>query len=82
MVRTQIQLSEKQAKALKILAIQRQVSVAELIRQAVDEQLRAAGQVDPAERKRRALAAAGRYHSGLKDLATNHDQYLAEAFEA
>jgi hypothetical protein len=80
MVRTQIQLSEKQAKALKKLAARRNVSVAELIRQAVDEQLRAAGGVDRDERKRRALAAAGRFHSGLTDLSTEHDHYLAEAF--
>ena len=43
MVRTQIQLSEKQAKALKKLAARRNVSVAELIRQAVDVQLHTAG---------------------------------------
>ena len=80
MVRTQIQLSEKQAKALKKLAARRNVSVAELIRQAVDEELRAAGGIDRDERKRRALAAAGRFHSGLTDLSTEHDHYLAEAF--
>jgi predicted DNA-binding ribbon-helix-helix protein len=82
MVRTQIQLSEKQAKALKDLAARRKVSVAELIRQAVDEQLRAAGSIDPEDRKRRALAAAGRFHSGLTDLSTAHDRYLAEAFSS
>ena len=80
MIRTQIQLSEQQAKALKKLAILRKVSVAELIRQAVDEQLRAVGPVDPEERKRRAIAAGGRFNSGLGDLAANHDQYLAEAY--
>ena len=82
MVRTQIQLSEKQAKALKKLAARRNVSVAELIRQAVDVQLHAAGTIDADERKRRALAAAGRFHSGQSDLSTAHDQYLAEAFSA
>ena len=82
MIRTQIQLSEKQARALKDLAVRRNVSVAELIRQAVVEQLRAAGTIDPEERKRRALAAAGRFHSGLTDLSTEHDRYLAEAFSA
>jgi hypothetical protein len=80
MVRTQIQLSEKQAAALKKLAARQNVSVAELIRRAVDEQLRAAGSLDPDERKRRALAAAGRFHSGQSDLSTAHDQYLSEAF--
>ncbi|MEP7359583.1 MAG: ribbon-helix-helix protein, CopG family [Anaerolineales bacterium] len=82
MVRTQIQLSEKQSQALKKLAARRKVSVAELIREAVDEQLRSAGKIDPDERKRRALAAAGRFHSGQTDLSTEHDQYLAEAFGA
>jgi hypothetical protein len=82
MIRTQIQLSEQQAKALKNLAARRKVSVAELIRQAVDEQLRASGNVDPDERKRRALAIAGRFHSGLTDLSTEHDRYLAEAFSS
>jgi hypothetical protein len=82
MIRTQIQLSEQQAKALKNLAARRKVSVAELIRQAVDEQLRASGNVDPDERKRRALAIAGRFHSGLTDLSTEHDRYLAEAFNS
>jgi len=82
MIRTQIQLSEKQAKALKNLAARRNVSVAELIRQAVDEQLRAAGDIDPDEKKRRALSAAGRFHSGLNDLSAEHDHYLADAFSA
>lgn len=82
MVRTQIQLSEKQAKALKRLATRRNVSVAELIRQAVDEQLRVAGNIDPDEKKRRALSIAGRFNSGLADLSTEHDRYLAEAFDA
>ena len=83
MVRTQIRLSEKQVAALKKLAIQRKVSVAELIRQAVDERLRrAAGQVDRETRKGRAIAAAGRFNSGLTDLSTNHDEYLAQAVAA
>jgi len=35
---------------------------------------------DPAERRRRALAAAGRFHSGTADLSSDHDRYLDEAF--
>ena len=82
MIRTQIQLSETQAKALKDLAARQNVSVAEIIRQAVDERLRVAGADDLEQRKRRALAAAGRFHSGHSDLSAEHDRHLAEAFGA
>jgi hypothetical protein len=32
------------------------------------------------ERRRRAIAAAGRFRSGAADLSSNHDRYLGEAF--
>lgn len=37
------------------------------------------GPIDQTERKTRALAAAGRFRSGLADLAENHDRYLEES---
>ena len=80
MIRTQIQLTEEQAKAIKTLAMKRNTSVAELIRRSVDELLQKAVGADLAERRRRALAAAGRFHSGKTDISTNHDDYLAEAY--
>lgn len=80
MVRTQIQLSEEQARILKELAGKYDTSMAELIRQAVDDWLRSTNVVDREERKRRALAAVGRFNSGVSDLSENHDRYLAEAF--
>ena len=79
-VRTQIQLSEVQFKALKELSTSQNISMAELIRQAVDVLLRSTNEINHEERKRRAIAAAGRFHSGLTDLSTNHDRYLAEAY--
>ena len=81
MIRTQIQLSVAQAKALKDQAARQNISVAELIRQAVDDRLRAAAGIDLEERKRRAIAAAGRFHSGQSDLSLAHDHYLTEAYE-
>ena len=36
--------------------------------------------VDPAERRRRAIAAAGRFRSGLADLSENHDRYFEEIY--
>ena len=35
---------------------------------------------DAAERRRRAIAVAGRFHSGAADLSSNHDRYLDDAF--
>jgi len=35
-----------------------------------------------ADRRRRAMAAAGQFRSGLVDLAIEHDRYLAEAYQA
>jgi hypothetical protein len=81
MIRTQVQLTEEQAQALKSLASARQVSVAELIRQSVDTLIRASGTIDAAERRRRAIAATGRFHSGASDISAKHDEYLAEAFQ-
>ncbi|MEW6360394.1 MAG: ribbon-helix-helix domain-containing protein [Planctomycetota bacterium] len=78
MVRTQIQLTEQQAAALKRLSAQQSVSMAELIRRAIDAVLRADGGNDPAARRERALAAAGRFHSGRRDLSAKHDDYFTE----
>jgi len=80
MQRTQIQLTEEQSQALKTLATERRISVAELIRQAAEDLLRQSSTLSRAEMKRRALAAAGRFRSGEKDLSTKHDDHLAEIY--
>jgi hypothetical protein len=80
MVRTQIQLTEEQANALKKIALSRHLSIAELIRQAVDNILKSSTAIDREERKKRAINAAGRFSSGKRDIAREHDKYLAEAF--
>jgi len=36
--------------------------------------------IDPEERRRRALAAAGRFRSGIPDLSSNHDKHLEEVY--
>jgi Arc/MetJ-type ribon-helix-helix transcriptional regulator len=81
MVRTQIQLPEQQVTLLKRLAAQQHVSMAELIRRAVDLLTLSPDVTSIKERRERALAAVGRFHSGSGDLATRHDDYLAEAFK-
>ncbi len=80
MIRTQIQLTEEQARRVQQLAADRGVSMAQIIREAV-EQYTAEGTVSREERVRRAMEAAGRFRSGLRDLSVEHDKYLAEAFE-
>jgi len=80
MVRTQIQLTEEQANALKKLALARHLSIAEIIRQAVDNMIKTSTVIDMEERKKRAIDATGRFSSGKRDIAKEHDKYLAEAF--
>jgi predicted DNA-binding protein len=79
MIRTQIQLTEEQAGRLKQLAADRGISMAEVVREAVDEKL--SGGRDEA-RWQRALAVVGKFRDreGKTDVAERHDDYLAEAF--
>ena len=80
MVRTQVQLTERQVKLLKQLAASKNTSVAEIIRQAIDNFLKMQTTVDLEERKQRAIKAAGRFRSGISDLSEAHDKYLNEIF--
>ena len=80
MVRTQIQLPEKQVALLKKMAVAQHESMAEIIRQAVDFFAKAKNEGDDEQRRKRAMAAAGRFRSGVNDLAVSHDSYLTEIF--
>ena len=76
MVRTQIQLTEEQARALREVAAREGRSMADVIRTSLDQALRSRGVFDREETKRRALAAIGRFRSGADDVARDHDRYL------
>ena len=80
MIRTQIQLTEEQSREIKSIAEREEVSMAELIRRAVDDWLARYGDTVSQAKKERALAVVGRYRSGLTDVAEKHDEYLAEAY--
>jgi hypothetical protein len=80
MVRTQVQLSKPQWQALKRLAAERGVSLAEMVRQGVDAVLNECGESEEREVRQRARLAAGALHGGPGDLARRHDDYLAEAY--
>lgn len=78
MIRTQIQLTPEQARALKSLAAKEGKSVAEIIRVSVDNLLRNGGMKDEFALRQRAKAVIGVLH-GPVDLAENYDFYIAEA---
>ena len=81
MVRTHIRLPETQVATLKRLSALHHTSMAELIRRAVDLFTSTSVAYVTADRKERGLRAAGRFHSGLSDVSTRHDEYLAESFK-
>ena len=80
MVRTQIQLTEEQADVLKRVASEEHVSIAELVRRAVENLIKSRAYVGNEERQRRAIAISGRFRSGASDLSTEHDRHLSEAY--
>ena len=81
MVRTQIQLTEDQARHVKRIAAEQGVSMAAVIRQGLDLLLRSAeAAVSDGERAARAISAAGRFRSGGADGAVAHDRHLRDAY--
>ena len=76
MIRTQIQLTDEQFKMLKQVSASSGKSMAELIREAVDR----LGAVAGVDRRARAIAAVGGFHSGSSDVSASHDDELSEAF--
>ena len=81
MVRTQIQLTEDQAALVKQIAAERRVSMARVIREALDRSLRShSTALSHEDRVHRAIDAAGRFHSGSGDGSAKHDDHLKEAY--
>ncbi len=82
MIRTQVQLTERQMSALKTLSHKRQVSVAELIRQGVEHVISGPEPISDEEKMRRAMAIVGKFtdKDGATDVSINHDKYLAEIY--
>jgi hypothetical protein len=82
MIRTQIQLTEAQARRLRARAREEGLSLAETIRRFVDRGLEEE-RPDRADLYARAAGVVGRFpdRRGAKDLAGHHDDYLDEAFD-
>lgn len=82
MIRTQIQLTEKQSRKIRALARERRVSLAEAIRQCIDVSLVEGGRDRAALFEGAArLVGAFKDRSGASDLSSRHDRHLAKAFE-
>ncbi len=81
MVRTQIQLTEKQSRRIKAVARKRKLSMVAVIRECVDAGL---NRTVPDRRKLwdRASRFVGAFsgREGKRDVARRHDDYLDEAY--
>ena len=78
MIRIQIQLTDAQAAALRRRANARRVSIAAVVREAVERELATGGEGQVAWA--RALAAVGRYRGDTANVSVDHDAYLDEAY--
>lgn len=78
MIRTQVQLTERQARDLRRIADARGISISAVVREAVDRIVEERGE---AAAWRRALAAIGSVRGGGENVAKEHDRYLADAYE-
>jgi len=80
MVRTQIQLTEEQARRVRLRARRQGVSMADYIRRCID--LAPAEEADDADRYARAAALVGAFHDveGRTDLSSAHDDLLDEGY--
>jgi hypothetical protein len=82
MIRTQIQLTEAQARKLRAKARAERLSLAETIRRFVDKGLESE-KCDRTVLYGRAAGVIGRFpdRKGARDLAARHDDYLDDAFD-
>lgn len=81
MKRTQIQLTDKQYSYLKEISGQKNISLAEAVREAVSFYSASTLNIDQDLRIRDALSLIGKFSSGKKDISVNHDQYLENEFK-
>ena len=91
MIRTMIQLTEEQLRALKEMAKARKTSVAKLVRESVAQYVVTTNkEVEREEKRRRALEFIKyieehpeefRDIEGKTDVSINHDKYFVQAIE-
>lgn len=79
MKRTQLQLTDKQYKLLKEISSEKNISLAEVVREAITQFSSTMVGYDKDTRFNEALSIIGKYNSGKKDISVNHDKYLQDA---
>ena len=77
MIRTQVQLTETQARMLRRVAAERGTSMAAVIRGLIEAGLTSSASVHAA----RARGVIGRFGSGGNTVSRDHDRELDRAFE-
>ena len=81
MVRTQVQLTQDQATQLKHLAARSGRSMADLVREGVEQLLRGQAELSRPERMQRAARVFGTFKSGISDLSHRHDEHFVDTAE-
>jgi hypothetical protein len=81
LMRTQVQLTETQLRALRQLSATSGRSIADLIRQGIDQYLASGRELSREERIERAVRVAGMFASGAADVSAAHDRHLADALQ-
>ncbi len=78
-----IQLTEQQLGKLQDLSAVQNIPIEKLVNQIIDNWLNISKSpiLDLEEKKKRLFSVAGKYGSGLRDVAAKHDKYLAEDFD-
>jgi hypothetical protein len=77
MIRTQISLTDQQMSRLRRAARDRGISIAAVIRDAVERSVPDEG-ADRLARQEKAFALAGAFSSGHRDTSEHHDEALAD----
>jgi len=80
MVRTQVLLTEEQARRARQTARKMGISIAEYLRRALDEALSRGAPADRESARRRSLRAIGCISSRRGDLSEKHDRYAEEDY--
>ncbi len=81
MIRTQIQLTETQARTIRKVAMDQGTSMAEIIRRAIENMVQRSPKVSSQERVKRAIEIVGKFRSGKRNVSQKHDEYLAQAYQ-
>ena len=74
-------MKRRQLLRLRALSAESGLSISELVRDGVGNVLNGMEPGARTSRTRRAIAAAGRFRSGLSDIARRHDEFLVAAYK-